>query len=105
MARDDQHPDVTGAITALAAQGVSARVVSPDGRGYFLEVATGGDGHHIWIGAPDCLPEDPETEAATGWVANYLDEQNDFIDAPYAAWDNPDPAPMAAAIAGFIAAL
>jgi hypothetical protein len=105
MSPDDEHPTVTAAIAALAGHGVSARVVSPDGRGYLLEIVTDSDGHHIWIGAPEFLPEDPETEVATGWVANYLDPQDDFLDAPYYAWDNPDAAPMATAVAAFITAL
>jgi hypothetical protein len=105
MSPDDEHPAVTAAITALAGHGVCARVVSPDSRGYLLEIVTDNVGSHIWIGAPEFLPEDPETEAATGWVANYRDPEGDFLDAPYAAWDNPDPAPMATAIAAFIAAL
>ncbi|GAA2039282.1 hypothetical protein GCM10009839_46460 [Catenulispora yoronensis] len=106
MSPDDEHPAVTAAIAALHAHGVSARVVSPDGRGYLLEIVTGTDGSHIWIGAPEFLPDMrwPE-ESGTGWVANHRDAEDDFIDAPYYAWDNPDPEPMAAAVASYIAAL
>jgi hypothetical protein len=106
MSPDDEHPAVTAAIAALAERGVSARVVRPDGRAYLLEIALP-DESKIWIGAPEFLPDVrwPE-ESATGWVANHMTaDENDFIDAPYYAWDNPDPDPMAEATAAYIAAL
>lgn len=105
MSPDDEHPAVTAAIAALAEQGVSARVVRPDGRAYLLEVALA-DESKIWIGAPEFLPDVrwPE-ESATGWVANHMTaDENDFIDAPYYAWDNPDSQPMATAVAAYLAA-
>jgi hypothetical protein len=103
MSPDDEHPDVTAAIAALSGHGVRARVVRPDGRAYLLEIRSG-DTSQIWIGAPEHLPEEPE-DSASGWVANHLDHENDFIAAPYYAWDNPDPEAMAAAVATYLAAL
>lgn len=102
MSPSDEHPAVTAAIAALAERGVSARVVCPDGRAYLLEVALSDDSK-IWIGAPECLPGEPE-DSVTEWAANHMTaEENDFIDAPYYA-EGSDPAPMAEAIAAYIAA-
>jgi hypothetical protein len=98
------HRDVVAAVMALTAHGLDAEIVRPDGRASLLQT-TAPDGTHLWIGAPEHLPED-EDESAAGWVANHRrDADDDFIDAPYFAWDDPDPEPMAAAVASYLTKL
>lgn len=98
------HPQVAAARAALTRHGITAIITAADSGGWHLAVPRYRDETVIIIGAPEDLPED--REPIPGWVINHIRRDGgDFIAAPYYAPENPDPAPMAAAVAAYIAAL
>lgn len=94
------HPLAAQAIVALSGLGVTATLEPSDGRGVLLEVELP-SGQRILIGAPDDIPT--ADEPLICWAANCVSADTEFLDDVYTA-DDPDPAPLAAAVAAYLEA-
>ena len=98
------HPQVAAARAALAEYGIATTITAADGGGWILAVPRYRERTLILIGAPEDLPENGEP--IPGWVVNHIQyDGGDFIAAPYYADENPDPIPMAEALAAYLATL
>lgn len=97
------HPQVAAARAALARHGITAIITAADSGGWHLAVPRYREDTVVIIGAPEDLPEDGEP--IPGWVINHIGRSDgEFIAAPYYADADPDPAPMAEALASYLAA-